>query len=205
MTNRSNNRRWLGAIAAAGFGAGITYYMQSEQARINEAVRRTVGKSAKRIQTAIGWFDEKSSTTRRKVLEDNEQLRVLNLVAQAEGESRADYDILRKSVANLTETIEFVQRLKDEQEQRKAKARQQNAELPKEQVFRESESDREQRGYDVSLTESEEEEEEDNNITAHEEEKDDSVQNNLTSVASMVGNGLQAMSGLFFGSRRLSK
>lgn len=197
-------------VAAAGLGAGLTYYIQSDRDHMVEVVRRAVGKYSERIQKTICWFDEISSAKRRKVVEKNEELRVMNLVAQVSGESRADYDTLQECVSNLQETMKFVQKVKKEQERRKIEIQRKKLREEQENMYeRKLESSEEEphdevKTFAVGATDSEIEEEVEVEVesSSYEEEKDDAIQNNLTAVASIVGSGLQVMSGIFFGSRR---
>jgi len=176
-------------VAAAGIGIGITLWTMRPDSEKNEREMKTnITRSTARICKAINVYDDKSSTKRTEVLEKNEKIRSKITKAEVVGESLANYELLRKSVDNLSKTFEYVQRVKAQQNQTPKKEPVDDApaiiqwmDEPELKIATESE-------------------------TEPEEEEEVSTLGQLESVASLFGTGIQRMSGiaqgLFFGSQR---
>jgi len=183
-------------IAAAGIGAGITLWSLSPDPEKNEReVKTNITRSTARISKAINFYDKASSQKRNKVLEKNEKTRSQVTKAEVVGETIANYEILKKSVDNLTETIKKVQELK-------AMQRQTSGKEPVEDI-----SDLRQWGEEPELKIGEINVVSDSETDADEEkEEDGNTLGQLGNVATILGTGLQRMSGiaqgLFFGSQR---
>jgi len=178
-------------VAAAGIGIGITLWTMRPDSEKNEREMKTnITRSTARICKAINVYDKTSSKKRNEVLEKNEKIRSQITKAEVVGETLANYELLRKSVDNLAKTFEYVQRVKAEQDQ-----------TPKNEPV-EDVPEISQLVDDSELkiaTDSESEPEE-------EEEEVSTLGGQLESVASILGTGIQRMSGiasgLFFGSQR---
>jgi len=177
-------------IAAAGIGVGITLWtLKPESGKEEKEMKTNITRSIGRVCNAINVYDKASSTKRNQVLEKNEKIRSKIAKAEVVGETIANYEILKKSVDNLTETIKFVQRVKAQQEN--TPGREPIEDFPEIGQWRE---DPELKIALESETESEDVEEESNTL------------GQLENVATIVGAGIQRMSGfaqgLFFGSQR---
>jgi len=175
-------------VAAAGIGIGITLWTMRPDSEKNEREMKTnITRSTARICKAINVYDKTSSKKRTEVLEKNDKIRSKITKAEVVGESLANYELLRKSVDNLSKTLEYVQRVKAQQNQTPKK--EPVDDVPAIQWVDEPEL--------KIATESE---------TEPEEEEELSTLGQIESVASILGTGIQRMSGfaqgLFFGSQR---
>jgi len=155
-------------------------------------------KNEKRIVEGILWYDENSSAKRTKVLEDNDQRRTDIFGAHSRGESLAHIEVINKSLFQLTEVVQLI---KSEQEKKEERAIQ--AQKKKEMAEMSESTSSESNQYftekkDFSSDESE---------MKHPSDLEDDVgvefTANIKRMSSLfVQQGVQAFSGLFFGSSR---
>jgi len=188
---RSNLRDKWPVLAAAGIGVGITLWtLKPDRDRDEKEIKTNITRSTARICKAINVYDKASSTKRNQVLEKNDTIRSQVTQAEVVGETLANYELLKQSVDNLTETIKFVQRVKAKQQLNPAKE-------PDEGItdIRNLVDDSELKIASDSETEPEEDEEEEQTTLGQ-----------LGSMATILGSGISRVSGiaqgLLFGSQR---
>jgi len=156
-------------------------------------------KNEKRIVEGILWYEENSSAKRTKVLEDNNKRRTDIFTAHSRGESLAHMEVLNESLSQLSEVVQLIKSEQEKKEERAIQAQK------KKEMMQMSES---------PTSESRQSYTEEKGFSSDESEKkypsdledDVGVEFTATNIKRMsslfVQQGVQAFSGLFFGSSR---